>query len=324
MTSWNPLRRAFAVAVGFVALGGPLVALSARAAEPDAHAAALGTERARLRAELDRVNAEIDALKRRSGVRDDYKLRARLADAESLARRLVEIDARLGLRTAGAASSKPVPEPVASPTDSPADLDAKADILADQARRLRAQADGFGKRAQDIKGRQELRRRAADLDRDPFAPMETSKRRVVSAASAAQALPRTSSNSGSPPADPAPISPSSTSGSSSSPTNVVSTPPTPSGAGFTGGTTKTDNVSPTPSLPGTPTAIESARGGTSDMSIANQLRDLLDTTTLADIRRLEAGRSPGTSAQALDRAATALRSRAAELEARAHTMRPKK
>ena len=45
-------------------------------------------ERARLRVQLDKVNAEIDALKRAGGsVRDDYRLRARLADAESLARR---------------------------------------------------------------------------------------------------------------------------------------------------------------------------------------------------------------------------------------------
>ena len=134
-----------------------------------------------LRAQLDKVNAEIDALKRAGrGVRDDYRLRARLADAESLARRLIDIEARLGIRVDGAA--KVGPPPTAAPTDGPADLDAKADILADQSRRIRAQADALGRRAADAKSRQELRRRAADLDRDPFAPMEGSKRRIASSA----------------------------------------------------------------------------------------------------------------------------------------------
>ncbi len=80
----------------------------------------LTAERARLRGQLDRVNAEIDALKRSArGVGDDYRLRARLADAEALARRLIDIEARLGLR---APAALPGPLPVASPTDSPSDL----------------------------------------------------------------------------------------------------------------------------------------------------------------------------------------------------------
>ena len=116
-------------------------------------------------------------------MRDDYRLRARLADAESLARRLIDIEARLGIRVDGAA--KVGPPPTAAPTDGPADLDAKADILADQSRRIRAQADALGRRAADAKSRQELRRRAADLDRDPFAPMEGSKRRIASSAGGA-------------------------------------------------------------------------------------------------------------------------------------------
>ena len=90
----------------------------------------------------------------------------------------MEIEARLGIRVDGTAKIQP--PPTAAPTDGPADLDAKADILADQSRRVRAQADALARRAADTSGRQELRRRAADLDRDPFAPMEGSKRRVAS------------------------------------------------------------------------------------------------------------------------------------------------
>src|SRR6478609_5158846 len=97
----------FAVLAVFVTLAAPTFAPSpARAQSADA----LQAQRARLRAELDKVNAEIDALKRAGrDVRDDYRLRARLADAESLARRLMDIDARLGIRVDGAAKVQPPP-----------------------------------------------------------------------------------------------------------------------------------------------------------------------------------------------------------------------
>src|SRR4051794_19399173 len=62
-----------------------------------AERSALLTERQRVRAELERTNADIDALKRsKRGLREDYRLRERLADAEALARRLTALDARLG------------------------------------------------------------------------------------------------------------------------------------------------------------------------------------------------------------------------------------
>ena len=74
-------------------------------AKPAAEAAAapsqLAKERAALARQLEQVNAEIDKLKRAGGVRDDYRLRARLADAEALARRLIELDAKLGIRADG-------------------------------------------------------------------------------------------------------------------------------------------------------------------------------------------------------------------------------
>jgi hypothetical protein len=320
MSRWAAILRVAAV-VAVVEASAPAPVFAAEA-DPAA-AAALNAERTRLRAQLDRVNAEIDALKRAGGVRDDYKLRTRLADAESLARRLVEIDARLGLR---AGSSKAVSAPVAAPTDGPADLDAKADILADQARRMRAQADTFGKRAQDIKGRQELRRRAADLDRDPFAPMETSKRRVASAATAA--LPNV--GSGPRPGNQNPVGPSTEGNSQPPPGGFTQPPPTGSTPGITAGGSQTgrnnDGLVPTPSLTPGQATVDPTRTGTDklqDMSLAAQLRDLLDTATLADIRRLEANRTPSSSAQALERAAIALRDRATELENRARTMRAK-
>ena len=250
---------------------------------------ALQAERARLRAQLDKVNAEIDALKRASGgVRDDYRLRARLADAESLARRLMEIEARLGIRVDGA--TKLQPPPTAAPTDSPADLDAKADILADQSRRVRAQADTLARRATDAKGRQELRRRAADLDRDPFAPMEGSKRRVASGLVTA--------------------------------TGMGLTPPTPTASGTSPKFSPDIGSSFTPPPQGGGTG--STPGSTSPSApLSVQLRDLLDTATLTDIRRLETSGAAVGSPQALERAAAALRARADWLDAQSRAMRAK-
>ena len=261
----------------------------------------LTAERARLRAQLDRVNAEIDALKRSArGVGDDYRLRARLADAEALARRLIDIEARLGLR---APSVEPGPLPVASPTDSPSDLQAKADILDDRARRVRVEAEALNRRVGEIKGRQDLRRRAADLERDPFAPLEGSKRHVMTI----------------PAAD--------SSGHTAAPTvqptgnTTTQTPVDRPGAGLTSGTgtgstfgaqsagTSTGSAPPTPLTGAPPTAL------------SLELRDLLDPATVADIRRLEGTKSQATSVQALERAVVALRARADALEGRARAMR---
>jgi hypothetical protein len=270
-------------AVAFLTLG--VVSMAAPAPAQAQSSDALQAERARLRAQLDKVNAEIDGLKRAGGgVRDDYRLRARLADAESLARRLMDIEARLGIRVD--ATAKNQPPPTAAPTDGPADLDAKADILADQSRRVRAQADALGRRATDARSRQELRKRAADLDRDPFAPMEGSKRRIASGSGAA--LGANSSNGRAP--GPAADGQNNSAGAGSF-TTTNTPPPT------TNITTEKTN---------TPLSV--------------QLRDLLDTATLTDVRRLEGG-GAGASPQALERAAAALRARADWLDAQARAMR---
>jgi hypothetical protein len=270
----RPIARLAAFAV-FVTLGAVTVAPTRARAQS---AVTLQAERSRLRAQLDKVNAEIDALKRAGGgVRDDYRLRARLADAESLARRLMDIEARLGIRVDGTAKFQP--PPTAAPTDGPSDLDAKADILADQSRRVRTQADALARRAADLKGRQELRRRAADLDRDPFAPMEGSKRRVASGA-------------------------------------VTGTPPGINGQNTVKGA-NADTTSLTPAATTNPTE----RVAAAPLSV--QLRDMLDTAALTDIRRLETSGAGAASPQTLERAAAALKTRADWLEAQSRAMRAK-
>ena len=113
-------------------------------------------------------------------------LRARLADAEAMARRLTELDAQIKARTDAAVGRAPAAlapavgtEPVASPTDGPTELEAKADILTDQARRTQAQAVALQTRIDQVRGRRELHRRASALENDPFAPLEGSRRRLA-------------------------------------------------------------------------------------------------------------------------------------------------
>jgi hypothetical protein len=278
----------------------PAVAAPAPAADAPAAPAPLLAERARLRGELDRVNAEIDALKRAGrGVGDDYRLRSRMADAEALARRLVAIEARLGL-TAPAAAPRPLP--VASPTDSPADLEAKADILADQSRRIRAAADGLDHRLTELKGRQELRRRAADLDRDPFAPLEGAKRRTVSVTAASP----TDTTHG------PPVSSPSSADRASSPPPSGFTPTTSVSINGPAGASAATAVTATPI--GNPAPVATA-------PLSFELRDLLDPAIVADIGRLERVRAAGASVTALQRAVTALRARAAAVDAQAQSMR---
>src|SRR5882724_11763473 len=178
------LRLVLASAVALGALSA--VPAAARAQPPrriaqgdTASRAALVAERQRVRKELERANAEIGALKRSGrGLREDYRLRERLADAEALARRLTELDARLGAGAAPA-SRGPGAEPRVSPSDGPAELEAKADILADQAQRLAARGDALLGRARDLRARQTLRRRVGQMERDPFSPLEGSKRRAM-------------------------------------------------------------------------------------------------------------------------------------------------
>lgn len=341
MSSAGPTRTSTAVRA--LALAGALAA-AAVAGEPTARAqgpkaqvtsaadasevagrAALIAERTQVRAQLDRVNAEIDALKRaagqaRLGLRDDYRLRARLADAEALARRLTDIDARLG-GPARSPASKPgaglTTAPTVSASDGPAEMEAKADILADQARRVAGQADLLSRRAGRIKARQALRRRAGELEHDPFSPLEGSRRRSLPVAAGVPATPspNTRGSEGTAP-DSTAISPgiptSVGAGSQSQGASAVSADPPAAGTSSTPHPLVAPGAPPSPTADGT--AGESA-------SLAAQLRDLLDSTTLAEIRRLEASRAPGAGAEALERAAAALRARAEQLNSQSHALR---
>jgi hypothetical protein len=280
--------------------------------------AALEGERVRVRAELDRVNAEIDALKREDrGMRNDYRLRARLADAEALARKLTDIDARLG-RAPAAAATAPArigAEPTVVPTDGPAEMEAKADILADQARRIVVEAAALDQRAQQMRARQDLRRRVGLMEHDPFSPIEGSKRRVI-AGPATTHTPGSTTDSATP-ATPSPGS--NTSGTfTPPPAGAGVTSPGGPGAPVVGQTTGGSRGSVSTPTPPTPSGGSGAADGT---PLSVQLRDVLDPATLGELRRLESSGAPRAGVEALERAATALKARADKLQAQSQSLR---
>jgi hypothetical protein len=285
--------------------------------------AALLAERQRVRADLEQANAEIDALKRSvRGLRDDYRLRARMADAEALARRLTALDARLG-----GASALPSPawpsagaEPRALPTDGPAELEAKADILSDQARRLSERGDALLSRARDLRARQNLRRRVGQMERDPFSPLEGSKRRAMTSGSA---LSGREANSGAPIAgagNPPGYVGTSDSKGSGAPTAPAIDSSSPPPSTTTGGATGA--AAPGPRTGGS-VPVPTTTSGSGSVALSAQLRDLLDPTTLAEVQRLEATGGASTGYDALERAAAALKARSQRLAEQAAALRAK-
>jgi hypothetical protein len=307
--SWPTMRSA----ISLLAVAALLAAGATRAAAQGDTRAALAAERARVHGELDRVNAEIDRLKREGhGIGDDYRLRSRLADAEALARRLTTLDAQLGGGRPAVpreTDARADAEPAAAPSDGPAELEAKADILADQARRLGAQAAALEQRAGALKARQDLRRRVGQMERDPFSPLEGAKRHTVTTATQSNGSTfsngtisqgHTTSDTGQ--AQPPVLQPPAGGAGPAGPSSVVSTP---------GGRVQVS--APAPPSPST--------SGSASDTLSVQLHDLLDPTVLAEIRKLEASRAPGADVQALERAAAAVRARADRLAADSRTLR---
>jgi hypothetical protein len=180
----------------------------------------------------------------------------------------------------------PGPAVVAS-DDLPVVLEAKADILSDLARRLDLQATWLDRMASRIRKRQALRRRADQMQRDPFADLEGPKRiSVVRGRDGG----RTPDTGGSPETDPVRgVGPG------------AATPPAPGAI----------TPQPPPQPPG------GAPPGTGPT-----IRGLLGPAALGDVGRTEErGRSLISEPVSLERAAAALRARAKALEADARALR---
>jgi hypothetical protein len=278
---------------------------------PPSQPSPLQAERLRVRVELERANAEVVSLKRSgNGLGDDYRIRARMADAEALARRLTTLDAQLGPATGNRTATPgagPWPAaPEARPSDDRADLEAKADILVDQARRLNSQADVLAMRVSDLRGREELHRRAGQLERDPFSPLEQAKRRVATTSTSGATSGSSSDGSGraAGAAGPGPTTVTTSTGTSAPSIDATKT------AGGAGSSLIGQAPVPVP-----------AGAGDSSSSVSAQFQGILDASTLAEIRRLEGPSSSKGNLQAMERALSALRARSAQLTATASTLR---
>ncbi len=264
-----------------------------------------------LQQKLEAINIEVKALKQGPrNLSSDYRLRQKLADAESLGRKLTDAEARLRARQGGRPRgfTAAAPSPQANATDGPVELAAKADILLDQAQKLVAQADRLEHRGTRERTRSTLRARARHLEQDPFVGLESSKRNIAFSRSSV-----TKTNNPVPLRDDAEAS-STTADDFAAPPPTVgpASAPEAEGASQGGGTLSGGRNSPEPvALP----------GDTSTGSVSLGFRALLDAGTLAQIERIERSGDPRARAHALEAAVSALRKRAAELQAQAKALR---
>jgi hypothetical protein len=127
-------------------------------------------------------------------VRTDYRLRDRMANAEALAKKVTETEAKLralGWVSGDGSSSKPhVALPPVSPQDGNVELEAKAGLFADEAQKLDGEANRLAKAAEELRNRRLLRRRAGAWERDPFSGLESSKRSLAGTSAGTSAGPR--------------------------------------------------------------------------------------------------------------------------------------
>ena len=300
----------------------------------------LASEYQRLHADLDRVNAEVAVLKRGGrGVRTDYLLRDKMAEAEALARKVTAAEARLR------AAHGPLPAetlvdtvqtPSATAQDGAVELEAKADLLSDQARHFSAEAEALARTAEQIRARQALRRRAGAWDRDPLAGFEASKRiaiiptqssHVVTSgdSSGSSATPRGSTTSSGDPASKSggssavPASPSDTAGVGVANPTSAAGPPTSAAGGPSAISSPT--ASPSGAAPSTSHPLTAPAAATDSASKTPVQRTLLDPATLAGIRSSLSQAGSLSDPDAVEAAAIALRKHAQALEEHARRLR---
>jgi len=285
-----------------------LAAAPGRSAAQGADSAALRrtlTEFARLRGDLDKINAEVADLKRSDrSVRNDYRLRDRLADAEALAQKVTQTEARLralgwtgGVVAGTGARAAP---PQALPQDGSVELEAKAGLFADQARKLDGEAGVLAKAADELRNRRALRRRAGAFDRDPFSGLETSKR------SLAVHLPKRED-----PLPPGLGGTQNTSGGGMSPPGTV------------GAASDSSTKGPTLAVSAESASASKVSPQTQTAGLDRQAfeqRLYLDPATAAELRHVLGAAGATSDPEALDRAAETLRARARALNAQAQSL----
>lgn len=164
-------------------VGGLLLPTRTTLAQPQGDLRQAESEFVTLKKQLDRLNQEIAALKRLDrSLRNDYRLRDQLAEAEALAQKVTQKEAQINQLKGALPAAKNetilTATPKATAEDNPFELEAKADLLADQSVRLIEEADRLQKASVESRKRQAMRRQAGKWDRDPFASFESSKRQL--------------------------------------------------------------------------------------------------------------------------------------------------
>ena len=304
-----------------------LAAAPGRSAAQGGDSAALRrtlTEFARLRADLDKINAEVADLKRFDrSVRNDYHLRDRLADAEALAQKVTQTEARLRELgwTGGAVASAgaQLAPPQALPQDGSVELEAKAGLFADQARKLDGEAGVLAKAADELRSRRALRRRAGAFDRDPFAGLETSKRSLAVSAPAQKTTLGVSSGTDSSTRGGTATNGAQPAQSTSGATATLATPTgTPSGSTPASALAPAGADSSSKEAASSKTSPLPQTAGLDRQSIEQRL--YLDPTTAAELRHVLGAAGATSDPDALDRAAATLRARARALNAQAQSL----
>jgi hypothetical protein len=275
-----------------------------------------------LREQLQSLGKEIDVLKRGPrSVTSDYRLRDRMATAQTIGLRLTDTEARLRALGHGppAEPTSPAPSVKVLPTDGPQELSAKADILVDQALRLSRQATQLEERAGRFQRRDSLRRRMGRLERDPFVGLESSNRSLTFSVRRQNEERVIDDKSNLAPTLQPPT------GDSTPPQNTSE----PQAAGVAGDRMAESSSNPPPQTGNTdgsppqvrPPSFTEPGADSAGVSIEATFRALLDPATLAEVRRLELHGTSASRAEALQKAAAALRARAQRLQEDAKKVR---
>jgi hypothetical protein len=282
---------------------------------------------ARLSAELDRVNAEVAVLKRAGrSVRNDYRLGERMADAEALAQKVTQAEARLrklrgaGEPSLGRGASIAPPQPL--PQDGSVELEAKADLFSDQAKKLSGQADILASAAEQLRSRRALHRRAGAWDRDPFSGLESSKRNLGNSAqklASSGLTPGASTSDSSRGTTSPPATTTVASGTAQSPTLSPSPPPPLTIALPGSGETSVATASPAPESATSAKSSPLSQTAPSQLSVEQHL--FLDPATAAELRQALGPVDSPLDPDALDRAAATLHARARALDEEARRLR---
>jgi hypothetical protein len=300
----------------------------------DASRVRLERESGVLSAEIEKVKAEPD------GVRRDFRLRELLASAKTKADELTRVAAELRARTAGLTEARrqlivqcdrallqpslneakrlelarlrtaqaallampmaplgKVQSVAVDPLDGPRELKEKADLLRDSGDKLKREVARLAARIDDVERRRHLRERAGAVDEDLFGEA-ASNRRFARTSGGTQA---TSSRGGA----------NENKGNSDSvaqPAPAAGGPQAPPSGGFS-------NESPSGG---------NTTGGASNNYVprtdATVLRNLVDPSTLDELRRADGGDDLDRQVRALKRAQAELDGLAAELERRAKSL----